>query len=330
MGNKVSRSKKDIYQQTDDFYDKANSIYDRIDVYVDPPNRVEIFPDFYNGIFLPYESDKIRSETGCNLEVTSENPGFIEFMVDQGKKGNIREKYKVNKNLPCHKCCEECGCVEKIFEARRQVIPRSLYDMISDSPTSNTYLDEINKKIYLNKKNVRQNNPTMYGGADDTESSILSSDNEDTAETIFTPTSSEMSSATASDIKENKESKKQESKKKGSNDNRKSKTVQVVEEDESDEDNDDLEIDDDENVSEDGIMLDPDYINSSEMYKIQERIYYSSDSDDDFTDKLREAMEKTANDRRSIFDTEDGYILGMNSSTDSYLKRPKNKNSKYH
>lgn len=128
----------------------------------------------------------------------------------------------------------------------------------------------------------------------------------------LSPTSDDDTTTTTSETKE----KKKKNKKK--------------DEDENDEDIDDIEIDDEDEDTEDGFMIEQSDINTSDLYKMQKRIFRSdTDTEDNYTDKVRDAM-NTYNQRRKLFDSEDQDILGMNSTTDDYIKRPTNRNYKYH
>jgi len=109
-------------------------------------------------------------------------------------------------------------------------------------------------------------------------------------------------------------------------------------------DEDDEALEDLDDVTEDGFLLGQSDINTSDLYRIQNRIFQSETETDDeeTTDQVRQAM-KQINDRQSsrkrnpIYDTEDRQILGMNSrdvdfeisDSEKYLRRPVNRNAKY-
>jgi hypothetical protein len=155
------------------------------------------------------------------------------------------------------------------------------------------------------------------------------------------------------------------------------------EEDEIDDIIDDIDEDlEEEDITEDGFILEQSDISSSDLYRMQSRIFGSetdtssyditnkrsdknvkknnnrrnlnqndmnnnsetterirraikkmnsrntNNDDSETTEHIRRAMNKM-NSRNIFFDTEDRVILKMNSSTDKYIKKPTNRNTKY-
>lgn len=138
-----------------------------------------------------------------------------------------------------------------------------------------------------------------------------------------------------------------------SNDNpKKKKSDSSDSSDSSTEELEDLDVDGEE-TTEEGFIMEQSDITSSDLYRMQSRIFGSetstdaatrrvsytnkwsnsftdSESDDkNTTERVRKAMSRI-NNRNNLFDSEDHDILDMNSSTSQYMKRPVKKNSKYH
>jgi hypothetical protein len=108
------------------------------------------------------------------------------------------------------------------------------------------------------------------------------------------------------------------------------------EEDDSDFDDEELEDIDNEDITEDGIMLEQSTINSSDLYKMQSRIFGSNTSsndllsESDFTEQVRKAM-VNVNRNKQMFSSEDQAILNMNSvSSEKLIKKKPKHNKKYH
>lgn len=184
---------------------------------------------------------------------------------------------------------------------------------------------------------------SMYGGAErktngnvhsDTSPDDIASSSEQSDRAFST--TSEMSETSSPAFPSKKTDKKKPVNKNKSDDD-----------DEPDIDDDELEgVDDEDITTENGFILEQSDIGSSDLYRMQSRVFGSetddsidysrnnknsrnSDYDDDeITDRVRNAMDKM-NVRNNIFDSEDNDILNMNSSTDKYMKRPTKKNHKY-
>lgn len=164
-----------------------------------------------------------------------------------------------------------------------------------------------------------ENSPNMKGGAN----SATSSDNLSDLNRKYSTTSD----INDEDIFENKTNK---------NGKKGKINLPIDDLDEDDEELEGLELDD-EDITETGIAVSPDNINSSDIHKMQSRMFQSEtdsdiiydDSDDgEYTEKVRKAISRMEN-RNNIFDSEDQKILDMNSTTDKYMSRPINHNEKY-
>ena len=156
---------------------------------------------------------------------------------------------------------------------------------------------------------------------------------------IFSTTSEPATSTDSSELSGPSES----SKSNGSNgsssseSSEKKKKLKVKVEDESDSPSGDLVVDDE--VSEEGIIIDSDDINTSDIEKMQARLFRSETSDDanmdadDFTDNYTDVVREALNDvkrKNNIYDSEERQIVDMNSDSADYMKRPVNKNMKYY
>lgn len=83
----------------------------------------------------------------------------------------------------------------------------------------------------------------------------------------------------------------------------------------------DIDIgDDDDEEDEDGFMMEKSDINTSDIYKMQKRIFRSETETDD---------SNTYNRREKLFNSEDRNILDLNSTSDDYMKNA-SKNKKYY
>ena len=193
--------------------------------------------------------------------------------------------------------------------------------------------EDIEKK--LNEMGIRinyVNNATnkMTGGNNNSTDSVFSttsdsiSDSDDDMSSLSSPSQTVAKNDKVDEVDESDADKK------------KKKRVQV--EDENDSPNEDLVVEDE--VSEDGIILDDDEIHTSDIKKMQSRLFHSDTSDDmddmndndiytdGYTDMVKKAM-KDVKRKSNIYDSEEKNILDVNSDSDEYMKRPINKNMKY-
>lgn len=184
-----------------------------------------------------------------------------------------------------------------------------------------------------------KNNEQMLGGevAEDKTSPEDLTDSEEETDEAFSATSDMSDTMTSPDDdiepKDRKDKNKVVVKKENIDD-------EEVEEDDDDEDiNEDedeiLEGIDDEDITEDGFILEQSDISSSDLYRMQSRIFRSNtdtnrsqDDNDETTEKVRRAMNNAS--RRGIFDSEERDILNIKSSSDDYMRRPARKNNKYY
>ena len=364
MGNKSTtdntRAKdidqtKDVIQYSDyaqgvgeenigeDYYDYADDIYERIrskpdaDIYVE--RYTEIFIDPIKGTAYPYESPRnIGSETSDRriTTISSENPKYIELIICQSDMNElVKEKFAVNRDIPDHECKGNCECIGKLIKINRSNGKTTLHPLTL-SPTSS----EPGKKI-----SSKETCPPMKGGADKVLTTD-SSDDEDEGEKndMF----SETSELVVEPNKNKNKNKKNQNKKNNNGDNDdlgiddvdNDDAENIISdddiEDEPDDDDEDLEGIEDEDITEDGLLFDQSDITSSDLYRIQSRVFGSEtdtednlESDIGFTEKVEAAMNQ-ANRRKKMFDSEDRDILNMNSPTDRYLRKPFRKNNKYH
>jgi hypothetical protein len=140
-------------------------------------------------------------------------------------------------------------------------------------------------------------------------------------------------------------------------------------EEETNVDDEDLEGLDEEEITEEGFILDQSDISSTDLYKMQSRVFksdtetpvqsvkfnamktnnakFNNDNDDETTERVRKAMTRAnlrttqtrrtkrtsrtnrSNRSKGLFDSEDANIFRMNSSTDEYMKRPVNRSIKH-
>jgi len=101
---------------------------------------------------------------------------------------------------------------------------------------------------------------------------------------------------------------------------------------------DELDFDseeEDEVVTEDGIIIEQSDIDSDDLYNMRRMIFSSETETADFNDddksleeEIRRAMDHV-DQRKKIYDTEDRSILDTYSSTEKYMSRPHKRNHKY-
>lgn len=320
-----------IKSNVDDYYVRARRIYNDLDtgirdrdIYVE--KKIEVFAP-RNGIAMPYEKtdsismqdvlssdskrDLFDSERKGNWDELSENPRVIELVVCKDKR-NLREAYAVHDKEPDHECKGNCNCIKKYI-----TVNRSMRGGANDDDSDDTDED------------IEQEDP--FG------------DSEEATDEAFS-TTSEMSpttSAVETDIVEIKNNNKKKLLNKQNNNNNNNN------DDEEDEETEDLEVDDEEDVTEDGVFLYQSDIDSSDLYRMQSRIFGSETDSDaeleglsetEYTDKVGRAIAQLQKTRRydnnnaTVFDTEEEEILGMGNgdTTDDLMRRPTRKNRKYH
>ena len=107
-----------------------------------------------------------------------------------------------------------------------------------------------------------------------------------------------------------------------------------MEDDDDDDDLEDLDLDKEIITEDDDEIFNQSDINSSDLERMQSRIFASSDSldDNDTTEEVRLAMKelnKRGNKRANLFNSEQKRILAMDSPTDEFVNRPVSRNIKY-
>jgi hypothetical protein len=378
MGNNNSSSQEkkqqtvDVSKQndiSDNIYTTADKLYNKI---YDDNNKIDTYSDPSRGINMPYITDENAyiSRNHGDLLINSENPQYIEFIIYNKKNlcnindlNEKKEKYAVHNSAPDHDCKGNCSCILQSYEIigkhNKNSNKYNQYSDLSVSPTSDELYTPTQKKNYqtfnattstdmytpkisnlsaTSTYDVNNNNSkvykSMFGGAnknnDDTSPEDITDSDEDNEE--FSDTS-EMSDTTTSPAFGDK------IKKKLSNNSNENDEDLV---DENDTDDEDLEGLDDEDVTENGYILENSEIDTDDLYEMNTRIFSSEtdsdnqyndddDDDDDITENVRAALNSRKNNIRNknMFNSEDNKILQMNSETDQYMKRPVTKNIKY-
>ena len=329
------------------YYDRADKIYNRTqrnpNIYIEKHTDIYIDPE--RGIALPYESPKYGTQaseyssqdlttSGYN-PTTSENPKYIEFIVCKGDLHDFRrEKYAVNKDQPDHECRANCECIEQIIKIEK-INNKLIMSPLSVSPTSS----EPGRSPKICGAHGRE---SMQGGANvnmTSESPEEITDSDEINDEAFSETS-DISTTDTTPINKPNPQKKNKKKFSGSNDNINADDLELEDvvdddaiiDDETDDDDDDLEGIEDEDITEDGLIIDQSDISSSDLYRMNSRIFGSetdTENDEEFTEMVAQAMDK-ANQRKTLFDSEDKDILNMNSSSEKYTQKRTQKNNKYH
>jgi len=234
----------------------------------------------------------------------------------------------------------------------------------SDDPSNlgqNKYQGTVFRVEKLDMPTWKQDQP-MAGGADmNAETSpeeITDSDDDEQRDDIFSATS-EVSDTATSPVN----NKKKDADKKSFDTMAMDDETSIDDEIDDDDDDDDeiLEGLDDEDIEAEGFIMEQSDINSSDLYRIQRRIFASETDDEDLDDfdysrkNMRKNSRNAINDdddtssttervRQAInqmnmrdtlfgsddFDSEDKDIMNMNSSTDKYMKKPTRRNGKYY
>ena len=360
------------------YYRNADEIYGRVkptssDIYVQ--RRIEIFVDPIRGRVLPYESR--NTNFGHNMfeqATTSENPKYVEFIVCNSDLQDIRKKYAVNKSMPGPhdaESSENCEYHGELFEmSSEKKASEKMRRPAGLSATSSNAMSQ-NQGVFSQTSTAAKPSHLIHGGtcgimhagannagpADTSPEEILDSDENDKA---FSDTS-DMTTTTTSPAmpgqkkKQTGETVDEDAGDAGEADEADEAEVEAIIEDETDDDDEDLEDLDDE-VTEEGLILDQSDISSTDLYRMQSRIFgsetseFKPETEKEYTDRVEEAMDaverntksksntrtvsRSGNARkntrkRNIFNSEDNEILNMNSSTDKYMKRPTKKSNKY-
>ena len=291
-------------------YDDANKMYDQIwdndsDVYIEKNVRVEVYADPSRGISMPYISDRntYNSDNINDMLTTSENPRYIEFIVCKGNLSDLNEKYAIHKSTPNHDCRGDCNCINQMIEvvgnkSRIYRQPQSHIHEQSSPVLSPTSIDACdittdNQTIAATraKSANNMNNPTckpMFGGQTNNEDIYSETspeeitDSDEQTNDVFS-TTTEMSDTSTSPGPNNKQKSKKNS------------LFTTSDEDEGDSDDDDLDTDDsdiiqeetdvddedlegldEEDITEDGFILEQSDISSNDLYAMQSRVFNSN------------------------------------------------------
>lgn len=408
--NNTKKIKQDIFDTADEIYDRVwdgnKNIYieRRVEIFADPLRGISLpyisdkdafsSENNYNQI-LSSENPRYIEFIVCN--------GNMEEFIQKFPVGKSTLDHECDGNCRCIEgVIEVLGDKNKIYtKNHNNNFSQTSAEQLTLSPTSSEPYNSIragNKnnnhsgmksKVVQDKSNDQICKPIMAGGLacrqpmlggannknnnqNETSPEDITESEEET-DNIFS-TTSEISDTTTSPIFNNKSKNNQTNRKKNSKQEIREETTI----DEFDDDDEDIDIDDevlegldDEDITEDGYILEQSDITSSDLYRMQSRIFGSEtdtseynvtnnnarkngrynrnntnnmaenntrkntrnnqnniDNDDNTTERVRRAINKM-NSRNTIFDTEDRDILDMNSSTDKYMKRPTNRNTKY-
>lgn len=274
-------------------------------------NRVD---DMYDRLWAQKQILPDISDTNYNkqLTISSDDPHqYVEFVVCQGDLNDVNKKYPINLTKPGHHCNSDCGCIMQVLDLHGDKI--DIYNDPKDDQTYSATSPDL-RHILANTKS-RLPSKLMFGGK--------KTNDEDS---IFSDTS-----------EDEKRKKKDKSKKEEDEDD-------IF--DEPDEEDEDLEGLEEEDITEDGFLIEQSDLNSSDLYRMQRRIFVSETetptkrsnqkylvepsqlTSDETTENVRNAINRL-NVRNSMFNSEDRKILDLNSDTDKYYNKPAKRNTKY-
>lgn len=332
-------------------------------------NNYDTYVDSSRGISMPYIADKRSYESDSDdnshdrrvqeLLLTSDNPRYIEFIVcketfglDKSDAKCRQETYEMNGNNirnyngPTTKASNE-DTSDQLLELKKKL-----------NKTANVSGINAGSMYGGAGKNNDDTSPEEITDSDeifDTDTSEMS-DTTDGLDTVDKNVGNDRDGK-----------KKSKAKKNGDNDSTSDSDI-IDEDDDDNDDDDDLDVDLDEELEgleeeeniENGFVLDQSDDSSSDLYNMHRLLFESetdteydyNGNDDDMTEDIRQAMDQiearrnnarvTARTNRTqtnrnnrtnkgtIFDSEDEKIMGMNSSTDDYMKRPIRRNNKYY
>jgi len=265
-----------------------------------------IFVNRY-GKTMPYERSSgshpifVTDPTQTTDLASPEKLRYVEIVVCANDGSKTNEKYAINERTPDHDCGPNCHCIQRTIEIQgkysREIPPPQrggLSDLSSSSFSMNTSSSDISDVS--------------------SDTSTFESDTSEGFNTIIG-----LHGGAKKGSKKEKESKKEESKKKGKDD------------EESDDAADDLDIDDEEEA---GIMLNHSSISTSDLYRMQSRIFGSVTSDNNslseggYTEEVQLALNKI-NKKKKTFDSEELNILDMSSDSKKFLTKKPKTNNKY-
>lgn len=302
-----------------DYQQRAEEVTRQIENY--PENiiikkRIDIFVDPEKGLRMPYESSEFRPQLSDEL-VISDDPKYIEFIICKGDLSEFSEKYAVHHKTPTHDCGANCRCIQKMVK----VMPSSQHKRVSRSfDVSPTSSNPVPRTI-------------MTGGADVETSDDIPSPPEK-EDDLFSESSEKMSTTDTSSPGKGKQKKKKSKEEE-------EEEVKLGEEeedeplvDEPDEPDEDLAgIDnEEEGVEEDGFLLSQSDITSSELYRMQSRIFGSETTDhfasENFTEEVRKAMDK-ADRRKNLYNSSEREVMMLSSPSKKVMNKPIKRNMKY-
>ncbi|MEM0354053.1 MAG: hypothetical protein QXW79_00590 [Thermoplasmata archaeon] len=269
-----------------------------------PKSQISYYNDPIKKISLPYEIGRdvfsIESSKSMPIEVlSSEGPKYVEFIVCSSDIHDLRrEKYAIHKNTPTHECKANCGCIKKLAKIHQTHGTESL----EFSPTSSI--------------NVYQ-----LGGAND--SSNSSEEPKKKTDSKNSPIEEKK--------KKKHETEEEEEELEKELDKELNEEENVPEIEISEEELKDIEDEDEEPVTE-SASFEQSEITTSDLYRIQSRVFKSETEslkeDEDFSEQVAQAIKRTEQ-QKKIFNTEDKTILGMESSSSQFMRKPVRKNVKY-
>lgn len=334
----TQKSNVDPYAKANELYHKFNQNNTGNELYIE--RCVELFTH-PSGTF-PYYSDHKFPEYDS---LSSEGPRFVELIIctDQG---DIREKFAVHHNKPDHDCGPNCQCIEEIFEVSDK--KTSIFSPTSSEGTkTQTIFSATSSEPPVPAQTggcpfcMRSTKDRMEGGVCSglRNDNMVGGENNETSPDELTDSEDEIDEAYSetSDMSDTMTSPEDDIEPK----TRKKKLENMEEEEEEDEEDIEgyedeiLEGIDDEEITEDGFILEQSDISSSDLYRMQSRIFRSNtesvrskdEEDEETTEKVRRAMNQI--DRRGMFDSEDRDILFNASSSEDFTRRPTRSNPKY-
>lgn len=114
------------------------------DVAFHDPKKYDYFVDESKGIALPYE-----------LSEHSEHPAYIELVVDNGDNTYTRERYAINSNTPDHECKVNCMCLKKLdkySDDPDSVLDRGFRNSETSSCKTDTLMEHLNSRNGINSE----------------------------------------------------------------------------------------------------------------------------------------------------------------------------------
>lgn len=258
-----------------------------------------IFVNRY-GKMMPYEGSTsslpiFLTDSSQTTDLASpEKLRYVEIVLCEDDGSKMTEKYAVNERTPDHDCGANCHCIQRTVEIQGK------YAREIPSPQRGGLL-------YLSSPSSSMN----------TSDSDNISDVSSSTSTFESESTDKITGNLHGGAKNNDNKKKP---KKNKDDD----------EEESDEADDELDIDEEEG----GVMLENSSISTSDLYRMQSRIFGSETpensemSEGGYTEEVERALEKI-NKKKQTFDSEERNILDMSSDSKKLLTKKPKTNSKY-